>query len=94
MQQDMAFTTLPITWEVPRAEYVLFFDDALRVATILFAMQVMLTLQGVASLNAEFLIFVVDNVLAVALYWLVVRKVLGVRPSQSPESRRHSATQE
>lgn len=71
---------MPLIWHVPASEYVPFVNDALRVVTLLFGVQAMLCLQGGGVFDGPFLAFAVNNVLAVAMYWLVVRRLLDVRP--------------
>lgn len=80
----MAGVDLPLVWHVPASEYVPFVNDAIRVATILIGVQAMLCLQGGSAFDGPFFAFVVNNVLAVAMYWLVVRRLLDVRSDVRP----------
>lgn len=59
-------------------EYVPFVEDLMRMATIQVTMQLLMVFQGVAAMDAGFLVYLLQVLVGVAAYWLVVRRAVGV----------------
>ncbi len=67
---------LPFRVFLPMSEYIFFCEDLVRVSTIQFVLQFMLSLRGEATFNFGFLELVLYMLAGVAMYWLIVKKVL------------------
>lgn len=69
-------------WQVTvndgEGEYVPFIEDLSRMATIQVTIQLLMVFQGVASMDAAFLVYLAQVMVGVAAYWLVVRRSFGV----------------
>lgn len=61
-------------------EYVPFVEDLMRMATIQVTIQLLMTFQGAATMDAGFLVYLMQVMVGVAAYWLVVRRAVGVMP--------------
>ena len=71
-------------WSVPsgRGEYVQFVEDVMRMATIQFVLQILMALQGIATFSLDFIVYLLQVMVGVAVYWLVVRRVVRVGPDR------------
>lgn len=69
-------------WQVriqdSEGEYVPFVEDLMRMATIQVTMQLLMVFQGAATMDAGFLVYLMQVLVGVAAYWLVVRRAIGV----------------
>ena len=61
-----------------RGEYVPFVEDVARMVTIQLVLQLLMTLQGSASLDIAFVVYLLQVVVGVAVYWLLVRRVVRI----------------
>jgi len=61
-----------------RGEYVGFVEDALRMCTIQVVMQLLMVAQGSAALNLDFMVYLLQVMVGVAVYWLIVRRLVNV----------------
>ena len=80
-EEPPAFFLLDISERIG-PEYVLMFDDFLRMAVIQCTLQLMMSVSNPTApslLSAEFLLMLIYVLIGVALYWLVVRQVVGFR---------------
>lgn len=59
-------------------EYVPFVEDLMRMATIQVTMQLLMVFQGAATMDAGFLVYLMQVLVGVAAYWLIVRRAIGV----------------
>jgi len=59
-------------------EYVPFVEDLMRMASIQVTLQLLMTFQGAATMDAGFLVYLLQVLVGVAAYWLVVRRAVGV----------------
>lgn len=59
-------------------EYVQFVEDLMRMTTIQLTMQLLMTFQGVATIDMSFLVYLMQVLVGVAAYWLVVRRAVGI----------------
>ena len=59
-------------------EYVPFVEDLMRMASIQVTLQLLMTFQGAATMDAGFLEYLLQVLVGVAAYWLVVRRAVGV----------------
>ena len=59
-------------------EYVPFVEDVARMVTIQFVLQLLMTFQGIASVDMDFIVYLLQVMVGVAVYWLVVRRVVHV----------------
>ena len=59
-------------------EYIPFVEDLMRMSTIQLTLQILMVFQGVASFNMEFFVYLTQVLVGVAVYWLVVRRAVGV----------------
>jgi hypothetical protein len=61
-----------------KGEYVPFVEDVARMVTIQLVLQLLMTFQGVATLDIDFIVYILQVMVGVAVYWLVVRRVVRV----------------
>jgi hypothetical protein len=76
-----AFVLLEISERIG-PEYVLMFDDFLRMTVIQCTLQLMMYLSNPATtafLSVEFVLLLVYVMIGVALYWLVFRNILAFK---------------
>jgi hypothetical protein len=59
-------------------EYVPFVEDLMRMTTIQLTMQLLMTFQGVATIDMSFLVYLMQVLVGVAAYWLIVRRAVGI----------------
>jgi hypothetical protein len=59
-------------------EYVPFVEDLMRMTTIQLTMQLLMTFQGVASIDMSFIVYLMQVLVGVAAYWLIVRRAVGI----------------
>ncbi len=59
-------------------EYVPFVEDLMRMTTIQLTMQLLMTFQGVATVDMSFLVYLMQVLVGVAAYWLIVRRAVGI----------------
>lgn len=59
-------------------EYVPFVEDLMRMTTIQLTMQLLMTFQGVASIDMSFVVYLMQVLVGVAAYWLIVRRAVGI----------------
>lgn len=59
-------------------EYVPFAEDLMRMTTIQLTMQLLMTFQGVASIDMSFLVYLMQVLVGVSAYWLIVRRAVGI----------------
>lgn len=71
---------LPMTVDIPRIEYIPFVEDLARMLCIQVVIQIMLVLQGAASMDAMFFALVLYMLLGVSVYWLVLKRVIAFVP--------------
>lgn len=79
----MADSMFHVAVEDGRGEYTGFVDDALRMCTIQVVMQLLMVAQGSASLNLDFMVYLLQVMVGVAVYWLVVRRLVAVRSGRA-----------
>lgn len=61
-----------------RGEYVPFVEDIARMVTIQLVLQLLMTFQGITSIDLDFMVYILQVMVGVAVYWLVVRRVVHV----------------
>ena len=59
-----------------RGEYVAFAEDIARMVTIQVVLQILMALQGMTSIDMDFVVYLLQVMVGVAAYWLVVRRVV------------------
>lgn len=74
---------LPMTVDIPRIEYIPYVEDLLRMLCIQVVLQIMLVLQGSASMDAMFIALVMYMLLGVSVYWLILKRVIAFIPRTS-----------
>jgi hypothetical protein len=72
--------TLPMTVDIPQIEYIPFVEDLARMLCIQVVLQIMLVLQGAASMDAMFFALVLYMMLGVSVYWLILKRVIAFVP--------------
>ena len=80
-RESNAFFLLDISNRIGQ-EYVVMFDDFLRMAVIQCTLQLMMYLSNPATtafLSAEFVLLLIYVLIGVALYWLVFRNLLAFK---------------
>lgn len=72
-----------MTVDIPQIEYIPFVDDLARMLCIQVVLQIMLVLQGAASMDAMFFALVLYMMLGVSVYWLILKRVIAfVQPTK------------
>jgi hypothetical protein len=71
-----------MTIDIPEIEYIPFVEDLVRMVCIQVVLQIMLVLQGAASMDAMFFALVLYVMLGVAVYWLILKRLVSFVPSQ------------
>lgn len=79
---------LPIEIDVMQLQYVPFCQDLMRVVCIQLVVQFMMTLRGSSGFDTEFLELVLYILAGVALYWLVLRKVVVFSAASKTQTRK------